>query len=275
MAHLIRCEILFLTTAIFRSVKLPEGIMGFIPWSYSFKIPLNKFLSMGNQPSIMGSNQVFFWNSRTTQRDMFTICIQPTLVHNRLWIWATRNWELTKHDRDIMWIYKQHYCMTNMISKGVSRNRLHSAKITSVNEKNDDHLIIIGNLILNNDFHSQFKNLMISWNIAFKKKSEKATFSGWISRSGILFSIPYGMGLVSRTSSLLDTPPVVKNPSLREGMGIWPKNPKFIQWGIEHSIWWHQGRWSTDLALCISMLVNPAMWNQWWCVSLRPETSKS
>ena len=83
------------------------------------------------------------------------------------------------------------------------------------------------------------------------------------------------MGLVSRTSSLLDSPPVVKNPSLREGMGIWPKNPKFIQWGIEHSIWWHQGRWSTDLALCISMLVNPAMWNRWWCVSLRPETSKS
>ena len=127
---------------------------------------------------------------------MFTICIQPTLVHNRLWIWATRNWELTKHDRDIMWIYKQHYCMTNMISKGVSRNRLHSAKITSVNEKNDDHLIIIGNMIWNNDFHSQFKNLMISWNIAFKKIREnhffRVDFKKW---DPVFYPIWDGLGI--------------------------------------------------------------------------------
>ena len=107
-----------------------------------------------------------------------------------------------------MWIFKQHYCMTNMISKGVSRNRLHSAKITSVNEKNDDHLIIIGNMILNNDFHSQFENQNDILKHSVLKQSEKNHFFRVDFKKWDPFSIPYGMGLVSRTSSLLDSAPV-------------------------------------------------------------------
>lgn len=154
---------------------------------------------------------------------MFTICIQPTLVHNRLWIWATRNWESTKHDRDIMWIYRQHYCMTNMISKGVCRNRLHSAKITSVNEKNDDHLIIIGNMILNNDFHSQFKNLMISWNIAFKKNQRKPLFQGGFQEVGSFFLSHMGWAWYRGLHPYWIHPLLWKTPPCGRG---WEYDPK-------------------------------------------------